>query len=52
VLDAVAKLGADHNLVREPGETTTPHGFTENLRRDEVLYLVRQWTADWKGSEA
>lgn len=43
-MSAVGALAFDPDLTNERGETFGPHGATENLRREEVLDLVQQWT--------
>jgi hypothetical protein len=51
-LPAVAALAADHNVVDESGDVVSPHGETENLRRDEVVDRVVRWTTRQKGFRA
>ncbi|MET7641169.1 hypothetical protein [Streptomyces sp. NPDC005438] len=42
----VTALATDQNLRESSGEQVSPHGATENLRRDEVLDRVGQWTSE------
>ncbi|MFI9382474.1 hypothetical protein [Kutzneria sp. NPDC052558] len=47
-----AAFAADHNIVDESGDLVSPHGATEDLGRDEVVNLLRRWTALRKGNAA
>ncbi|MEU9415011.1 hypothetical protein [Streptomyces sp. NPDC048272] len=40
---SVAELAADRNLTEDSGETFSPHGATEGLRREDALDRVRAW---------
>lgn len=41
--ESVTELAADHNLTEDSGETFSPHGATEGLRREDALDHVRAW---------
>ncbi|MFD3781891.1 hypothetical protein [Streptomyces sp. NPDC058612] len=43
--ESVAEFADDHNLTGHSGETFSPHGATEGLRREDALDHVRAWTA-------
>ncbi|MFI9388731.1 hypothetical protein [Kutzneria sp. NPDC052558] len=47
-----AAFAADHNIVDESGDLVSPHGPTEDLGRDEVVDLLRRWTAVKEGGDA
>ncbi|MFE2523305.1 hypothetical protein ACFXEL_03645 [Streptomyces sp. NPDC059382] len=48
--ESVTELAADHNLTEDSGESFSPHGATEGLRREDALDHVRAW-ATGKGLE-